>query len=233
MAYDRDLEKPRRREEDLGSAQLREEERENLQDSEQERREDAAKFTTMSAVIKEALDTGNIDDARLHRFEGDERAALEALAVAKSGSETGESRSDFNYVSAPERMRLLNSALAELQPYLAASQSSESEKIHRELDNIRSLISETRHAIKQRILLETAKDPDPESETELDSDDDDESQDEDDKGKKGIVAGFGALLAGARRREKAKKATQAKKKPKERDDSGTEPPEGEDGGSSL
>jgi len=230
VANDRDLERPQRREDELKAESPRQEEEASLRAPEEERG-DAARFAAISEAMKEALENGTIAEDRLRHFSRDEQAALEALAVAKSGSNKAQRRRDFNYVSAFERKRLLNNALAELQPLLASAQSSEAKAIHDELHSVRELVQETRHDIAQRVLLETAKggikkqdeelDEDAE-EADDDGDGDDEASEADAKKKPG---GFLSLLKGARRRKKDGKSD-ASSKPKNE-------PQGGRGGSTL
>lgn len=228
MANDRDLERPQRREDELKTESPRQEEEASLRAPEEERG-DAARFAAISEAMKEALENGTIAEERLRHFSRDEQAALEALAVAKSGSDKAQRRRDFNYVSAFERKRLLNNALAELQPLLASAQSSEAKAIHDELQSVRELVQETRHDITQRALLETAKGGIKKQDEELDEEEDeaddasdDEASEADAKKKPG---GFLSLLKGARRRKKDGKSD-ASSKPKNE-------PQGGRGGSTL
>ncbi len=209
MAIDRDLERPRRHEDEYAQDSPRKEEEQSLRASEGER-EDGARFAAISGAMKEALAHGKIDEDRLSPFTSEEQAALEALAVARSGSDKSHSRRDYNYVSAPERKRLLNAALAELQPLLASAQCSTTELLHAELLELRELIGETRHDIAQRALVESGAARKKRADEELDEEDDgdEDDGDEDDESSsqnegKNKPSGFLSLLKGARRRRQS------------------------------
>jgi hypothetical protein len=138
----------------------------------------------------------------------DERKALEALAVARSGTERLDNRAE---VSGLERSRLLNSALATLHPTLSLALGREHTAGEKRAHNkLSALVGELRNDLEQRILMETAKGgvvliPPKKKKEEEDEDDEgdvvtDDGQDDDaDEESEGF---FGRLANKVRRKKK-------------------------------
>ena len=78
--------------------------------------------------------------------------AIEALTVAKRGSDSDLEQTQQGHVSALERMRLFNGALAELRPYLASSLGTHDTELAARLEGLQFLVEETRQEIKQQVL---------------------------------------------------------------------------------
>jgi len=157
-------------------------------------------------LVHSALE-GKLDEHDLSEVTTDLKAALEALDMARRGTDL-EEHSLAHHVSAMERTRLLNGALAELQPILATAVGRDLEELGQTLEEVQELVFETRTVIKQQALVESTEHKNKRETAEGDRDEDDpeasdggkpEADAEEEKQKKG---GFFSFLSRGRSKKK-------------------------------